>query len=116
MRPPWGKFLSELGAPHSPARWTPENAPSPIGFGGGIFPPAGLWDRVRKRGGNEYPGVIASVFTTLAGAVRYVVEADHLSFAGMLHIYKEEQLEPRECCGANGAATQARRGTVLSTI
>ena len=34
-------------------------------------------DLVRKRAGYEYPGIIVSVFTTRAGAVRYVVEADH---------------------------------------
>jgi hypothetical protein len=39
---------------------------------------------VRKRAGYEYPGIIVSVFTTRAGAVRYVVEADHPEFAGML--------------------------------
>jgi hypothetical protein len=52
-------------------------------------------DRVRKRVGYEYPGYIASVFTTRAGAVRYVVEADHPAFSGMLHIFNGEQLELR---------------------
>jgi hypothetical protein len=52
-------------------------------------------DLVRKRAGYEYPGIIVSVFTTRAGAVRYVVEADHPGFAGMLHIFNGEQLEPR---------------------
>ena len=50
-------------------------------------------DLVRKRAGYEYPGIIVSVFTTRAGAVRYVVEADHPEFAGMLHIFNGEQLE-----------------------
>ena len=50
-------------------------------------------DLVRKRVGYEYPGIIVSVFTTRAGAVRYVVEADHPGFAGMLHIFNGEQLE-----------------------
>ena len=54
-----------------------------------------IGDRVRKRAGYEYPGVIVSVFTTRAGAVRYVVEADHPSFAGMLHIFNGDQLESR---------------------
>ena len=36
--------------------------------------PFKIGDRVRKRAGHEYPGYIASVFTTRAGAVRYVVE------------------------------------------
>lgn len=52
-------------------------------------------DRVKKRTGYEYPGFIVSVFTNRAGAVRYVVEADHPAFAGMLHIFNGDQLEPR---------------------
>jgi hypothetical protein len=52
-------------------------------------------DLVKKRTGYAYPGVIVSVFTTQAGAVRYVVEADHPEFAGMLHIFNADQLEPR---------------------
>jgi hypothetical protein len=50
-------------------------------------------DRVKKRAGYEYPGFIVSVFANRAGAVRYVVEADHPSFAGMLHIFNGDQLE-----------------------
>jgi hypothetical protein len=50
-------------------------------------------DLVRKRSGYEYPGVIVAVFTTRAGQVRYVVEADHPSFSGMLHIFDGKQLE-----------------------
>ena len=57
--------------------------------------PFKIGDRVRKRAGYEYPGIIVSVFTTRAGAVRYVVEADHPEFAGMLHIFNGDQLEPR---------------------
>jgi hypothetical protein len=45
--------------------------------------------------GYEYPGIIVSVFTTRGGVVRYVVEADHPAFAGMLHIFNGDQLEPR---------------------
>jgi hypothetical protein len=52
-------------------------------------------DLVRKHAGYEYPGIIVSVFRTQTGAVRYVVEADHPAFAGMLHIFNGEQLEPR---------------------
>ena len=52
-------------------------------------------DLVRKRAGYEYPGIIVSLFTTRAGAVRYVVEADHPGFVGMLHIFNGDQLEPR---------------------
>ena len=60
----------------------------------------GVGDLVRKRAGYEYPGVVVSVFTTRAGAVRYVVEADHPAFAGMLHIFSEEQLERRPALAA----------------
>jgi hypothetical protein len=52
-------------------------------------------DAVKKRSGYEYPAFIVSVFTNRAGAVRYVVEADHPAFSGMLHIFNGEQLEPR---------------------
>jgi hypothetical protein len=54
-----------------------------------------IGDRVRKRSGYEYPGFVVSVFTNRAGAVRYVIEADHPAFSGMLHIFNEEQLELR---------------------
>jgi len=54
-----------------------------------------IGDAVRKRSGYEYPGFIVAVFTTRGGAVRYVVEADHPAFAGMLHIFNGDQLEPR---------------------
>jgi hypothetical protein len=60
-----------------------------------------IGDQVRKRAGYEYPGVVVSVFTTRAGAVRYVVEADHPAFAGMLHIFNEEQLERRSPLAAD---------------
>ena len=50
--------------------------------------PFKVGDRVKKRSGYEYPGFIVSVFTNRAGAVRYVVEADHPAFSGMLHIFK----------------------------
>jgi len=50
-------------------------------------------DLVRKRAGYEYPGIVVSVFTMRAGAVRYVVEADHPGFAGTLHIFNGDQLD-----------------------
>ena len=56
--------------------------------------PFKVGDRVKKRSGYEYPGCIVSVFTNRAGAVRYVVEADHPAFSGMLHIFNGDQLEP----------------------
>ena len=57
--------------------------------------PFKVGDRVKKRSGYEYPGFIVSVFTNRAGAVRYVVEADHPAFSGMLHIFNGDQLEHR---------------------
>jgi hypothetical protein len=66
-----------------------------------------IGDRVRKRSGYEYPGFVVSVFTNRSGAVRYVVEADHPSFSGMLHIFNEEQLELRRVGGQE--ATDASR-------
>jgi hypothetical protein len=57
--------------------------------------PFKLGDRVKKRSGYEYPGFIVSVFTNRAGAVRYVVEADHPAFSGMLHIFNGDQLTVR---------------------
>ena len=58
--------------------------------------PFKVGDRVKKRSGYEYPGFIVSVFTNRAGAVRYVVEADHSAFSGMLHIFNGDQIENRE--------------------
>jgi hypothetical protein len=57
--------------------------------------PFKVGDRVKKRSGYEYPGFIVSVFSNRAGAVRYVVEADHPAFSGMLHIFNGDQLEHR---------------------
>ena len=42
--------------------------------------------RVKKRSGYEYPGFIVSVFTNRAGAVRYVVEADHCLLRHVAHL------------------------------
>jgi len=52
-------------------------------------------DRVKQRSGYEYPGFIVAIFTNRGGAVRYVVEAEHAAFSGMLHIFKGDQLELR---------------------
>ncbi len=62
-----------------------------------------IGDMVRKRSGYEYPGVVVSAFTNRSGAVRYVVEADHPAFSGMLHIFNEEQLELRGLSGEEAA-------------
>jgi hypothetical protein len=53
-------------------------------------------DRVRKRKGYEWPGIVVSVFDTLAGQKRYVVECTVPEVAGALHIYNADQLE---ACG-----------------
>jgi hypothetical protein len=53
-----------------------------------------LGDRVRKHSGDEYPGIVISVFTNRAGSICYVVELDPL-FSGAMHIFKEEELELR---------------------
>jgi hypothetical protein len=55
-------------------------------------------DRVQKATGYKWPGVV-SVFDTLAGKTRVVVECTVPEVAGALHIYSPEQLvavgEPR---------------------
>jgi hypothetical protein len=48
---------------------------------------------VQKARGYRFPGVVRAVFYTTAAELRYVVEARHPDFAGMLHIYNEGQLE-----------------------
>lgn len=49
--------------------------------------------RVRKVGGSyQATGTVVSAFKTRAGKQRYVFEFDE--FAGMLHIFNHEQLEP----------------------
>jgi hypothetical protein len=51
-----------------------------------------LGDRVRKHGGDEYPGVVVSVFMSTAGVVCYVVEVDP-RFSGKFEIFVEGELE-----------------------
>jgi hypothetical protein len=51
-----------------------------------------LADRVCKRDGDEYPGVVVSVFTSTAGVVCYVVEMDP-RFSGKFKIFVEGELE-----------------------
>ena len=54
-----------------------------------------LNEKVQRCHGYKYPGIIVSVFLTLDGKVRYVVEADHPDFRGMLHIFSDADLEER---------------------
>lgn len=52
-----------------------------------------LRQRVRKTSGDYHlDGVVVSIFTTLSGKRRYVVEHDPLA-PGLLHIYSENNLE-----------------------
>ncbi len=55
-----------------------------------ITPLYNIGDRVEKATGYQYPGVVVSVFRTLNGDIRYVVE--HTISKGMLHIFNEGQL------------------------
>lgn len=50
-------------------------------------------DKVQKSSGYRWPGVVVSVFATIAGQTRYVVECTVPEVAGALHIYSESQLE-----------------------
>jgi hypothetical protein len=49
-------------------------------------------DRVEKTSGYKWPGVVVSVFETLTGERRVVVECTVAQIAGALHIYNEKQL------------------------
>lgn len=50
-------------------------------------------DKVHKVKGYSWPGIVVSVFQTLSGKHRYVVECTTPEVAGALHIYNAEQLE-----------------------
>lgn len=52
-------------------------------------------DRVVKRAGYDFPGIVVAVFNTLAGKERFVVEYVHQGEppTGMLHIFNAEQLD-----------------------
>jgi hypothetical protein len=49
-------------------------------------------DKVEKVSGYKWPGIVISVFDTLAGERRVVVECTTPEVAGALHIYNEKQL------------------------
>jgi hypothetical protein len=51
--------------------------------------------KVQKIKGYKYPGIILCIFETLEGKIRYVVEADHPDFRGMLHIFSDNDIEER---------------------
>lgn len=52
-------------------------------------------DKVEKVSGYKWPGVVVSVFDTLAGDRRVVVECTVEEIKGALHIYNEQQLTLR---------------------
>ena len=49
-------------------------------------------NKVEKTSGYKWPGVVVSVFDTLAGERRVVVECTVAEISGALHIYNEKQL------------------------
>jgi hypothetical protein len=66
-------------------------------FGAGSFAPFepttfAVGDKVEKIAGYKWPGEVRSIFTTLAGRARIVVECTVPGVAGALHIYSPEQL------------------------
>lgn len=50
-------------------------------------------DNVRKSKGYKFPGSVRSVYTTLEGETRYVVQLVCDGVGGLQHIFNEEQLE-----------------------
>lgn len=53
-------------------------------------------DTVEKIAGYRWPGVVVSIFTTLSGQQRIVVECTVPEVAGALHIYSSEQIRKVE--------------------
>jgi hypothetical protein len=60
------------------------------------FTPYKNGDKVRKVKGHQFIGTIVSVFITLEGNLRYVVESTVEGAKGLLFILNHEQLEKRE--------------------
>jgi len=64
----------------------------------GAFPldakrPFLVGDRVKKKTGYGFPGVVVAVFNNLKGDERLVVECIVPGVLGMLHIFNPEQME-----------------------
>ena len=68
------------------------------------FPKFNLYDKVYagnppssaiKSKGYSYSGIIIARFYTTKNKLRYVVEADHVEYEEILHIFSEEQLSLR---------------------
>lgn len=51
-----------------------------------------IGDYVEKVSGYKWPGIVVSVFHTLSGERRVVVECTVPEVKGALHIYNEQQL------------------------
>jgi hypothetical protein len=52
-----------------------------------------IGDQVIKPKGYKFPGTVVSVFETIKGDIRVVVEMEGY---GLLHIFNEDQLEKQE--------------------
>lgn len=64
----------------------------------GFTPLFKVGQQVDKAKGYSFPGTIVSIFNTLDGAMRMVVESDApkgFPFHGILHIFSPENLVPR---------------------
>jgi heat shock protein HspQ len=54
-----------------------------------------IGQKVQKKKGYQFPGVIVAIFNTTTNKNRYVVEADSEDFKGMCHIFAEQDLKER---------------------
>ena len=54
-----------------------------------------LWDKVQKRKGYRWPGIIVCCFHTLKGKARYNVECVAPGAEGALHIFSNADLKRR---------------------
>lgn len=53
----------------------------------------GIGDRVQKRTGYPFPGIVVAVFETTRREVRYVIECTAPDVEGCLHIFSAWQLK-----------------------
>jgi len=54
-----------------------------------------IGDKVQKRKGYRFPGVIIGHFQKLDGSIRYAVECVAHEAEGIIHIYSTKDLEER---------------------
>lgn len=52
-----------------------------------------IGDKIKKKNGYAFDGVIVSIFENLAGETRIVAELTTANGLGMLHIFSPSQLE-----------------------